>query len=58
MESKLAALPLTSGPVLDRLQRLILNGDAVLEAIVNAPPTLARSQDVPAEPVPLTICQL
>ena len=58
MESKLAALPFTSGLVPERLQRLTLKGDVELDAIESAPPMLARSQDVPAEPEPLVICQL
>ena len=57
--SKFSALPFTSGPMLESVQRFRLNLVPVLKPLrLNAPVTVIVSKPVPAEPVALRSCQL
>ena len=56
--SKLAALPLTSGPVEASDQRLTLNGSTDVSAESVSVAVLSRSQPLPAAPAASSICQL
>ena len=58
LELKLVALPSTSGPVLESVQRLTLKGVPEVAVMSSTPVTFSRSQSLPAVPAALTSCQL